>query len=98
MPAPVSLRGCEILPAKSGGKWLVGRNPTYVDLSAFQVIEGLRYALPNAMARLAPKIPRLAALRDRVAERPRIAAYLASDRRIAFNEHGIFRHYPELDP
>src|SRR5437867_3599822 len=36
---------------KSEGRWLVGRDPTYVDLSAFQVIEGLRYAFPNAMAR-----------------------------------------------
>jgi glutathione S-transferase len=29
--------------------------------------------------------------------RPRITAYLASDRRIPFNESGIFRHYRELD-
>jgi glutathione S-transferase len=29
--------------------------------------------------------------------RPRIAAYLASPRRLAFNEQGIFRHYPELE-
>jgi glutathione S-transferase len=37
------------------------------------------------------------ALHDRVAARARIAAYLASPRRIAFNRSGIFRHYPELD-
>jgi glutathione S-transferase len=36
-------------------------------------------------------------LRDRVAARPSIKAYLASDRRIAFNEDGIFRCYKELD-
>ena len=30
-------------------------------------------------------------------KRPGIKAYLASPRRIAFNESGIFRHYPELD-
>jgi glutathione S-transferase len=82
---------------KSRGRWLVGRDLTYVDLSAFQVVEGLRHAFPNAMARLAPKIPRLMALRDRVAERPRLAAYLASRRRLPFNQQGIFRHYPELD-
>jgi glutathione S-transferase len=81
----------------SRGRWLVGRDRTYVDLSAFQVVEGLRYAFPHAMARLEPKLPRLVALRDRVAARPRITAYLASPRRLAFNEQGIFRHYPELD-
>ena len=82
---------------KSRGRWLVGRDRTYVDLSAFQVVEGLRYAFPRAMARVEKKIPRLVALRDRVAERPRIAAYLRSERRLPFNEQGIFRHYPELD-
>jgi glutathione S-transferase len=83
--------------AKSGGRWLVGGDLTYVDLSAFQVIAGLRYAFPNAMARLERKIPRLVALHDRVAGRPRIAAYLESKRRIPFNQQGIFRRYPELD-
>jgi glutathione S-transferase len=82
---------------RSGGRWLVGRDLTYVDLSAFQLIEGLRYAFPRAMARLEPKIQRLVAHHDRVAERPRIAAYLASKRRLPFNQHGIFRRYPELD-
>jgi glutathione S-transferase len=83
--------------ARSRGRWLVGRELTYADLSAFQVVAGLRFAFPNAMAGLERKLPRLVALHDRVAERPRIAAYLTSERRIAFNEHGIFRHYPELD-
>jgi glutathione S-transferase len=83
--------------AKSKGQWLVGRDRTYVDLSAFQVVEGLRYAFPNAMARLEPETQRLVALRDRVAGRPRIAAYLRSKRRLPFNQEGIFRRYPELD-
>jgi glutathione S-transferase len=82
---------------ESDGQWLVGANLTYVDLSAFQTIEGLRYAFPQSMARLEPKIPRLVALRARVAARPRIAAYLASERRLPFNQQGIFRRYPELD-
>src|SRR3989454_11299938 len=82
---------------KSEGRWVVGRDRTYVDLSAFQVVEGLRYAFPNAMARLERKIPRLVALHDRVAEQPRIAAYLKSERRLPFNQEGIFRSYPELD-
>ena len=82
---------------RSRGRWLVGADRTYVDLSAFQVIEGLRYAFPNAMAALEPRGPRVVALRDRVAAWPRIAAYLASDRRLPFNQFGIFRRYPELD-
>lgn len=81
----------------SEGRWLVGSACTYVDLSAFQVVEGLRYAFPNAMARLAPQHPLTAALCDRVAQRPRIAAYLRSTRRQSFNQMGIFRHYRELD-
>ena len=71
---------------------------TYVHLSLFQLVEGLRYAFPKAMKKAERKVPRLVALRDRIAKRPRLSAYLASDRRIAFNEQGIFRHYPELDP
>lgn len=82
---------------KSDGQWLVSAERTYVDLSAFQIVEGLRYAFPNAMARLEPQIPRVIALRDRVAARPRIASYLRSKRRQEFNQMGIFRHYPELD-
>jgi len=84
--------------ASSGGPWLLGADFSYVDLSAFQLVEGLSYAFPNAMRRVTRTIPRLRELRTRVAERPRIAAYLASDRRIAFNEDGIFRHYSALDP
>ena len=81
----------------SGGEWLVGADRTYVDLSAFQVVAGLRYAFPNAMAGVEPMVPKLIALHDRVAARPRISAYLRSKRRQRFNRMGIFRHYPELD-
>ena len=77
--------------------WMVGDEPTYVDLSMFQVIEGMRYAFPKLLRRVERDYPRLSSLRDRVAELPRIAAYLSSPRRIAFNEDGIFRRYPELD-
>ena len=79
------------------GRWLVGGRCSYVDLSVFQVVAGLRYAFPRAMGALERRWPRLGALHDAVAARPRIAAYLSSPRRIPFNEHGIFRHYPELD-
>lgn len=78
--------------------YLSGHAIAHCDLSLFQVIEGLRYAFPNTMARLEPDYPYLVALRDTVAARPGIVGYLASERRIPFNEHGIFRHYPELDP
>jgi glutathione S-transferase len=82
--------------AGSDGHHLLGA-PSYVDLSLFQLIRGLEYAFPRAMAGLAADHPRCLALADRVAARPRIAAYLASPRRIPFNQDGIFRHYPELD-
>lgn len=81
----------------AGDGRLAGDRITYADLSLFQVIEGLRYAFPRAMRRVEPDHPRVAALHARVRERPRVAAYLVSDRRIPFNEDGIFRHYPELD-
>jgi glutathione S-transferase len=81
----------------SGGAYLTGRKVGHADLSLFQVVAGLRYALPKMMRRLERRFPLTVALHDRVAARPRIAAYLASDRRIAFNQMGIFRHYEELD-
>jgi glutathione S-transferase len=81
----------------AGGRHLVGRRLSYADLSLFQVVAGLRYAFPNAMRRIERKLPLAAALHDRVAARPNIAAYLASKRRLPFSEEGIFRHYPELD-
>ncbi len=76
---------------------LAGNKATYPDLSLFQVIDGLRYAFPRAMCKLEPSLPLCVALHARIAARPGIAAYLASPRRIAFNNDGIFRHYPELD-
>ena len=79
------------------GGWLVGARLTYADLSLFQVVEGLRYAFPRSLARVERKHPRLVELHDRLAARPNLAAYLASGRRIPFNQDGIFRHYPELE-
>lgn len=79
------------------GGYLVGGRLSYVDLSMFQMIAGLRYAFPRTMARVEPEYPGLIALHDRISMRPRIAAYLASKRRLAFNNDDIFRHYPELD-
>jgi glutathione S-transferase len=88
----------QVLDAKSKGSgWMVGRALTYADLSTFQIVEGLRYAFPKTMTRLEPEYPGLVALHDRVCRRPNIATYLASERRIPFNEYDIFRHYPELE-
>jgi glutathione S-transferase len=83
--------------ARSGGPHVLGRRLCYVDLSLFQIIEGLRYAFPRRMKRFEKKVPRLVALHDRVAKRPRIAAYLASKRRIPFSQWGIYRYFKELD-
>ena len=83
--------------APKGGAYLLGRAVSYVDLSMFQMIAGLRYAFPRRMAKLAPKYRRVVALHDQIAARPRLAAYLSSPRRLPFNQEGIFRHYPELD-
>jgi glutathione S-transferase len=82
---------------RSGGPWLLGRRLSYVDLSLFQLVEGLRYAFPRRMKQLERSLPGIVDVHDRVADRPRIAAYLASERRIPFNEYGIFRYYPALD-
>lgn len=82
---------------KSGGPFLLGRKLCYADLSLFQLIAGLRYAFPHSMPAVEKKAPRVVAVHDRVIARPNIERYLNSARRIPFNEHGIFRHYAELD-
>lgn len=80
-----------------GSAHLVGARLSYADLALFQLVAGLHYAFPKATTRTLKKSPLSAALHERVAQHKRVAAYLASDRRIAFNEDGIFRCYPELD-
>jgi glutathione S-transferase len=87
----------ERLLKKNGRRFTVGRRLSYVDLSLFQIIEGLRYAFPKRMKRFERKIPDLIALHDRIAKRPRIAAYLGSLRRIPFSQWGIYRYFKELD-
>lgn len=83
--------------APRGGDWMAGNRWTPVDTSLFQVIAGLRYAFPKRMRTVERDIPALVALHDRVAALPGLVDYLASKRRMAFNQDGIFRHYPELD-
>ena len=100
---PEALRRARIFLAERLPKFMryferaVDERFSYVHLSLFQMVEGLRYAFPNAMKRLERRHKKLIALHDRVAARPRIAAYLSSKRRIPFNRYGIFRLYPELD-
>ena len=80
-----------------GDKHLVGARLSYADLSLFQLVEGLLYAFPKATRRALKKTPLVLALHDRVSQHRRVSAYLRSERRIPFNESGIFRRYPELD-
>jgi glutathione S-transferase len=80
-----------------GGPWLLGDAWTYADLSLFQLLEGLAYAFPKRMATLAADIPLTAAHRERVRALPELQHYLHSERRLPFNEDGLFRYYPELD-
>ena len=82
---------------KKSSDFMVGESITYLDTSIFQIIEGMRYAFPRAMAKAETSFPKLVGLHDRMAAYPRLAAYLASGRRIPFNEKGLFRKYPELD-
>lgn len=83
---------------RSGGPWALGKRFSYVDLSLFQLMEGLAYAFPRTMRDVAPRLRRLRAVTEAVRRRPRISAYLASDRRVPFSTEGVFRHYPELEP
>jgi glutathione S-transferase len=87
----------QILERQKGTEHLLGKAVSYVDLSMFQMLAGLRYAFPRTMARLERGYPKLVALHDRISARPRLAAYLSSERRLPFNQQDIFRHYPELD-
>ncbi len=81
----------------AGNRYLVGNRMSYADLSLFQLVEGLRYAFPLASEKVLVRTPLVLALHHRIATQPRVAAYLKSDRRLAFSEEGVFRRYPELD-
>ena len=94
---PKFLHYFEQVLERNGSRELVGNAVSYVDLSLFQMVEGLRYAFPHAMTKQERKHRRVIALHDRIAAHPRLAAYLASERRLPFNQEGIFRQYPELD-
>ncbi|MBV9631695.1 MAG: glutathione S-transferase [Xanthobacteraceae bacterium] len=95
--APKFLGYFDDVLARNKSGYLAGARLSTADLSLFQIVEGLRYAFPKTMRRIERKYARVVQLHDRIAERPRIAAYLSSEQRIPFNEMGIFRHYPELD-
>jgi glutathione S-transferase len=92
---PKFLKYFERVLEKDG--WLVSKETSYVDLSLFQMTSWLAYAFPHGMKTLEPHIPRIVELRDRVAARPRLKAYVESPRRLPHNEHDLCRAYPELD-
>src|SRR3954469_3008298 len=92
---PKYLSWFERVLERGGGPWLLGEGWTYPVLSLFQLLEGLAYAFPKRMASLAPTMPGTAAPRERVRRLPELAEYLRSERRLPFNEDGLFRHYPE---
>src|SRR5262245_35608729 len=54
---PKFLRYFERVLARNGGRYSVGRRLSYVDLSLFQIVEGLRYAFPRRMQRFERKVP-----------------------------------------
>lgn len=87
----------EAVVTRGGGRYVLGKTVSYVDLSMFQVMASLHYAFPNAMSGLTQNIPHLNELKERVALRPRIARYLASPARLPFSTHDLMRAYPELD-
>jgi glutathione S-transferase len=88
---------CILVRNPAGSRHLVGGRLSYADLSLFQLVEGLRYAFPSAAAKALADAPGVVQLHDRIAALPKVAAYLRSERRLPFNEQGIFRRYPELD-
>ena len=96
---PKYLQWCERVLARNpkGKVHLVGSRLTYADLSLFQLVEGVRYGFPRAASRVLAECPLVTALHETVAQRPRIAAYLNSERRVPFSDDDVFRHYPELD-
>lgn len=94
---PKFLNYFENIHKNNNNSCILGRNCSYVDLSLFQIIAGLRYAYPKTMKKIEKNYIKLITLHEKVAARPNISAYLSSDRRIPFNEFGIFRYYPELD-
>ena len=77
--------------------WLIGDKMTYVDLSLFQVVQGLRYAFPKGFKKYEKRCLSVLSLNDKVFLDNKVSEYLSSDRRIPFNKSGVFRYYPELD-
>jgi glutathione S-transferase len=96
--APKYLSYFEQVLAKNarGGRYLVGAKLTYADLSMYQIIAGLSYAFPRAMAKAART---RAALRTAcksagASEDCRIPCFAAAH---SLQPRGIFRRYAELD-
>jgi len=86
----------ETVIERGKGHWLTGKRLTYADLSLAQVVAGLRYAFPDSTPKALRKCARVGALHDAVFARPRIAGYVASGRRLPFNNDDLFRRYDDL--
>ena len=88
----------ESLLKANGGAYVTGRRADLCRSVAVPDRGGAALRLSEADEGVREaRFPRLVELRDRVAARPNIKAYLASERRIPFNEEGIFRRYKALD-
>lgn len=94
---PKYLAYFERLLEQGSGTMLTGSTLSYADLSLAQIMTGLEWAFPKAMRQAERAFPLLHEHARRTFERPRIAAYLHSARRLPFNNDDIFRRYPELD-
>ncbi|MBI4814756.1 MAG: glutathione S-transferase family protein [Deltaproteobacteria bacterium] len=94
---PKYLRHFEKTATRSGGPWILGDAMTYVDLSMFQLHEGLSYAFPQSFVTFRARIPHLVSIVEAVRRLEQVQKYLSSERRLSFNQHGLFRRYPELE-
>ncbi|OAQ97745.1 hypothetical protein LLEC1_00415 [Akanthomyces lecanii] len=95
---PKFLAYWESVLASKGGPWLMGETFTYADIVLSQCIDGVKYAFPKAMAHLDEKSEyrRVFGHWEQVRARPRIAKYLASDKRQKY-DNGIYRYCPDGD-
>ncbi|OAA65621.1 Glutathione S-transferase protein [Niveomyces insectorum RCEF 264] len=84
--------------SSSNGPYFYGATVSYADLVLFHCLDGTQHQFTRAVhaARDSGAYARVFALYDAVRARPRIAAYLASERRLKYG-NGIYRHYKELD-
>lgn len=76
----------------------VGSHHEDLRLTTLKCLDGTKHQFPNAVkqAENSGQYDRVFKLYQAVQERPKIKAYLQSDRRLKYG-NGVYRHYPELD-